>query len=472
MLKRRTILSSVPTAILAAGLAARARAADLPAEDAAAIAREAFIYGFPMVMNYGVIYEYFIDTASSQYKAPFNQIYNTARVYTSEDTTVVTPNSDTPYSFVAMDLRAEPFVFCNPDIEKSRYFSVQLVDMYTFNFGYIGSRATGNGPGCFLIAGPAWQGETPPGITKVFRCETDFALAIVRTQLFNPADLENVTRIQAGYRAEPLSRFLNTAAPPAAPEVAWPKIDKRLAEENPFGTLNFLLQFCPPAGPAAVEAPLRARFAQIGVEAGKPFPPGKLTPRQQAALEEGSKRGISAIRQRVETLGTNQNGWRVATHGFGDRQMNAGDWTLRAAAAMAGIYGNDAAEALYPMLATDSDGGKPDCAANRYTLTFPADGLPPANAFWSVTMYDAKTQLLVANPINRYLINAPMLPDLRRNADGSVTLYIQNASPGADRESNWLPAPAGPVFVVMRIYWPKEAALDGTWQPPAVRRAI
>jgi len=443
----------------------------LPPNETTAVAEEAFIYGFPLMMNYRVMYEYFIDKAAPQYKAPFNQLYNTAHVYTPQDTAVVTPNSDTPYSFVAMDLRAEPFVVCNPQVEKGRYFSIQLVDLYTFNFGYMGSRTTGNGPGCFMIAEPTWQGETPTGITKVFRCETDFAMALIRTQLFDPADIENVRKIQAGYRAEPLSQFLNKAAPPAAPKVAWPKIDKRMAEEDPFGYLNFILQFCPPTGLAAVEVPLRARFAEIGVEAGKPFPPAELSPERKAALEAGMRRGLAAIKQRAATMGRDENGWRVITNAFGDRQMLAGDWTLRAVAAMAGIYGNDAAEALYPLLATDSEGQKPDCAVNRYTLTFPPGGLPPANAFWSVTMYDAETQLLVANPINRYLINAPMLPDLKRNADGSITLYLQKESPGADKEPNWLPAPAGPIYVAMRIYWPKEAALNGTWRPPAMRRA-
>jgi hypothetical protein len=471
MITRRGICSFVPTGIVAAGMAARARAADLPDAETVAIAEKAFVYGFPMVMNYGVMYEYFIDQASPQYKAPFNQIYNTARVYTPKDTTVVTPNSDTPYSFVAMDLRAEPFVICNPTIDKARYFSVQLVDMYTFNFGYIGSRATGNGAGCFMIVGPAWQGEAPPGVSQVFRCETEFATAIIRTQLFDPADIENVKRIQAGYRAAPLSRFLNTAAPAAAPEVAWPRIDKRTAEADPFGYLNFLLRFCPPVGAAAVEVPLRERFAAIGVEAGKPFPGGNLAAEQKAALEEGAKRGLAAIKREVGAFGANENGWRVTTHGFGDRQMNAGNWTQRAAAAMAGIYGNDAVEAMYPMLVADSDGRKPDCATNRYALTFPADGLPPANAFWSITMYDAGTQLLVDNPIDRYVINSPMLPGLKRNADGSVTLHIRKDSPGPDEEANWLPAPAGPIFVVMRVYWPKEAALNGTWKPPAVHRA-
>ena len=149
--------------------------------------------------------------------------------------------------------------------------------------------------------------------------------------------------------------------------------------------------------------------------------------------------------------------------------MLGGDWARRAAAAMAGIYGNDAKEALYPLLAEASDGKKPDCTTNRYTLTFAKDALPPVHAFWSVTMYDGKTQLLVANPINRYLINSPMLPNLKRDADGSLTLYLQHESPGAELESNWLPAPAGPIYVAMRLYWPKEAALNGQWKPPALQ---
>jgi hypothetical protein len=433
------------------------------------IAEEAFIYGFPLIMNYAVFHEYFVDKASPEYKTPPNELYNTARVYTPKDTAIVTPNSDTPYSFVAMDLRAEPFVFCTPEIKKGRYVSVQLVDMYTFNYGYMGSRTTGNGATCGMIAGPSWKGEKPEEIAHMFRSETDFSFAIVRTQLFNPADLDNVKKIQAGYRAQPLSKFQNKPAPPPAPPVAWPKIDKKLVDADPFAYLSFVLTLCPATGPAAVEVPLRERFAKIGVEAGKPFEVSKLTSEQKNEMEAGVKAGLEKIKHTVATLGKDENGWRVATKGFGDRQAYAGDYTLRAAAAMAGIYGNDAVEALYPMLVKDGDGQSPDTSSKRYTLTFPAGQLPPANAFWSVTMYDRKTQLLIDNPINRYLINSPMLPDLKTNADGSLTIYVQKDSPGRNQESNWLPAANGPIYVVMRVYWPKETALNGTWQPPPVK---
>lgn len=438
--------------------------------DVQKIAEEAFVYGFPLVMNYGVYYESFIDKTSSQYKAPFNELYNTARVYTPADTAVVTPNSDTPYSFIGMDLRTEPLVICSPEIEKSRYFSLQLVDMYTFNYGYIGSRSTGNASQCAMIAGPRWEGEKPKGVSRIFRSETEFSLGLIRTQLLSAADIENVKKIQAGYRAVPLSKFLGKTAPAAAPAIDWPKIDRELGAKNPFAYLNFLLTYCPPIGPAAVEAPMRARFATIGVASGRPFSVDRLTPEQKAELEAGIKSGLEKIKAKIEALGKVENGWRVATSAFGDRKMYSGDFARRAAAAMAGIYGNDASEALYPMLAADGEGKKPDTSVSGYVLTFPAGKLPPVKAFWSVTMYDGKTQLLISNPINRYLINSPMLPELKKNADGSLTLFIQKESPGKDKEPNWLPAPDGPAYIVMRLYWPEASALNGTWQPPVVQR--
>ena len=256
-----------------------------------AIAEEAYIYAFPMVMAYDILYQYAIDTDSPEYKGPFNQIKNEAREFTPKDTAIVTPNSDTPYSMLTMDLRAEPIVLCVPKIEKERYYSVQLVSLYTFNFGYIGSRATGNDAGCYAVAGPHWKGETPKGINKVFHSETDLGFAIYRTQLFNPADLNNVKKIQTQYKVQPLSAFLNTTAPQPAPEIQWPGIDNIKAEENPFAYLNFLLQFAPAIGTAAVEEPLRKQFAKIGIEANKPFDMDKLSAEQKSALVEAMKAG-------------------------------------------------------------------------------------------------------------------------------------------------------------------------------------
>jgi len=428
------------------------------------IAEQAFVYGFPMIMNYGVMYAYAVDTNSGQYKAPFNQIYNEARVFTPNDTTVITPNSDTPYSIVTMDLRTEPIVLCVPDVEKGRYYSVQLVDMYTFNYGYIGSRATGNGAGCYLVAAPDWKGKTPAGIKKAFRSETQFSMAIYRTQLFNPADIDNVKKVQSGYTAQTLSQFLKQPAPPPSPKIEFLKIDKDLAKADPFGYLNFVMQFCPPV---PQETALRAKFASIGVEAGKAFDPSKLPPEQKAAMVEGIKNGMARIEKNSVTLGKDVNGWRTGLNG-GNRAYFNGDWMRRAAVALAGIYANDAAEALYPTTHTESTGAKLDGTASRFTITFPVGQLPPVNAFWSITIYDGKTQLLVGNPINRYLINSPMLPELKSSTEGSLTLYVQKDSPGVGDESNWLPAPNDPFYLVMRLYWPKKSARDGEWKPPPV----
>jgi hypothetical protein len=167
--------------------------------DTKAIAEEGYIYGLPIVMNYAVMYAYSVDHTSPEFKAPFNKIKNEARVFTDKDTAIVTPNSDTPYSFLWLDLRAEPMVISVPAVEKSRYYAVQLEDGNTFNYGYIGSRTTGNEPGDYLVVGPDWEGKTPPGIKKVFHSTTQFSLAGFRTQLFNAEDMPNAVKVQAGY---------------------------------------------------------------------------------------------------------------------------------------------------------------------------------------------------------------------------------------------------------------------------------
>jgi len=435
-----------------------------------AIAEEGFIYGLPIVMNYAVMYQYAVDRNSGQFQAPFNHLFNEARVFTPKDTAIVTPNSDTPYSFLWLDLRAEPIVLSVPAVEKSRYYAVQIEDANTFNFGYIGTRATGSEAGDYIIAGPDWKGETPPGIKKVFRSGSQFAVAGCRTQLFGPADMPNVVKVQAGYKAQPLSAYLKQPAPPAAPLVKFPKIDKEMVKTNFFDYLDFMLQFAPP-GPEEKE--IRAKLARIGIGPGKTFDFKDLSLEHKAEVGLGMKEGDAKVTKAADNLGKDVNGWKVSALA-GDRAFFNGDWLRRAAAAKAGIYGNDAVEATYPLTKTLANGEELDGSKHDYTLTFPKGQLPPVNAFWSVTMYDGKTQFLIENPINRYLINSPMLPAMTENPDGSVTLYIQHKTPGKDKEANWLPAPDGPIYLVMRLYWPKTEAPSilppgsGTWQPPAI----
>jgi hypothetical protein len=436
-----------------------------------ALAEEGFLYGLPLVMNYAAIYELFIDKTSSQYKCPMNQLFNEHRVFTYKDTSVVTPNSDTPYSMLCLDLRSEPFVLSVPAVDKDRYYSVQLCDWNTFNYGYIGSRATGIEPGDYLIVGPDWKGETPPGIKKTFRASTQFTLAIYRTQLFDTSDLPNVEKVQAGYKAQPLSAYLHQPAPKAAPPVDFPRIDKAMAKLNFFDYLDFALQFAPAA---PEEQAIRAKLARIGVGPGKTFSFKDLSVEHKVEIGLGMKAGDKTVEAAAASTGKNINGWRVGGLAGGDRAFYHGDWLLRAAVAQAGIYANDPAEAMYPLTRTDATGQPLDGSQHNYTLTFPAGQVPPVNAFWSVTMYDGKTQLLIENPINRYLINSPMLPDMKKNSDGSLTLYLQKDSPGGDKESNWLPAPNGAIYLVMRLYWPRTEAPSilppgaGTWSPPGI----
>jgi hypothetical protein len=340
----------------------------LTKEETKAIAEEGFIYGLPIVMNYAVMYEYSVDKNSGQYKAPFNQIKNEPRVYTYKDTAIVTPNSDTPYSLLWLDLRAEPIVLSVPAVEKSRYYAVQLEDGNTFNYGYIGSRATGNEAGDYMVAGPDWKGETPAGIKKVFRSTTQFSLAGYRTQLFNPEDMPNVIKVQAGYKVQPLSAFLKQSAPPVAPTINFPKINKELAKTGFFDYLAFVLQFAP-AGPEEKE--IREKLARIGIEAGKKFAFKDLSPEQQAQVVAGMKEGEAKIDQYLETGEKIINGWKIGAY-FGDRAFFHGDWLLRAAGAKAGIYGNDAIEATYPMTKTLADGEPLESSKHNYTLTFPA----------------------------------------------------------------------------------------------------
>jgi hypothetical protein len=285
-------------------------AAGVPAPTVAevkAIAEEGFVYGLPIVMNYAVMHQYVIDRNSGQFKAPFNQVYNEHRVFTFEDTAIPTPNSDTPYSLAWMDLRAEPVVISVPAVDKKRYYSVMLVDGNTFNYGYIGSRATGNEAGDYLVVGPRWKGDTPPGIKKVFQSTTDFSIGIFRTQLFDAADLPNVVKVQDGYKLQPLSAYLKQPAPPTVPTPAWPPLgkdvvkahrdafdaidkleNKLFVETHFFDYLDFALQFAP-AGPE--EEAIRARLARIGIGPGSKFAFKDLSVEHKAAILLGMREG-------------------------------------------------------------------------------------------------------------------------------------------------------------------------------------
>jgi hypothetical protein len=438
-------------------------AAAVTPEQARAIAKDAYIYGFPMVDSYRVQHSYFVNKEDPEYKGGWNQIHNTARVYTPADTAVQTPNSDTPYSMLGADLRTEPLVLTVPPIPQDRYYSVQFVDGYTYNFGYVGSRTTGNGGGKYLLAGPNWNGAKPDGINAVIRSDTDLALVIYRTQLFGPSDIDSVKKIQDGYQVAPLSVHLNQPAPAQAPPIDFvPPLPPEQEKTSPqfFEILNFALRFAPTL---PNEKSLRDRFAQIGIGPGGSFDADKLSPEMRTAIEGGMSDAWADLNNlKKDKVDTGEVG---SAQFFGTAEDLKGNYLYRMAGAVFGIYGNTAAEALYPGIVNDSSGA-PLTGANNYTVRFAPGLLPPVNAFWSLTMYELPQSLLVENPMRRYLINSPMLPSLLADPDGGYTFYVQHASPGLDKESNWLPAPTGPFQMVLRLYWPKPDALNGTWKPP------
>jgi len=431
---------------------------------AGAVANEAFIYGFPIVAGYKTLHKQAVDRDGTDFKAPFNALGHSSRVATPQDQQFITPNSDTPYSYIWMDMRAEPVVITMPKIDKGRYYCAQLIDLYTHNFGYLGTRNHSNGCGDFLIAGPDWKGERPKGITAIIRSETQIAYALIRTQLFNPADLENVRAIQARYQVRPLSLYLGTETP-QAPSITWPKPEAGMTKTSAlFPYLNFLLQFCP-THPSEEEK--FARFATLGIGAGLPFDPAKLPADTAKAVDEGIADAWNDEEEMRRRLNT---GEISKIDLFGDREFVEGNYLRRFLAANLGIYGNSKEEAVYPNYGNDSEGQPLDSSSNRYTLRFEKGALPPAHAFWSLTMYDGSTRTLVENRLNRYLINSPMAESFQQGQDGSVTIYLQKDSPGAALESNWLPAPVGPFYAVLRIYLPKAEVLDGRWQQPPMHR--
>ncbi|MCS7470017.1 DUF1254 domain-containing protein [Stieleria sp. ICT_E10.1] len=435
-------------------------------EEARAIAKEAYIYANPVVDSYRVIHGYFLDSENSEFKAPLNEIKNIPRVYTHEDKAVQTPNSDTPYSWLGLDLRAEPIVLTVPQIEKDRYFSIQLIDLYTHNFAYIGSRTTGNEGGNFLIAGPGWDGDVPEGITKVYHSETELMLAVYRTQLFNPDDLEKVKAIQARYKVEKLSAFLGKPAPEAAPAIDFVEpLSQEELRKSPkvFEQLNFVLQFCP-THPSEVE--LMERFAKLNIGAAKNFEWDAFSPAIQEAIGQGIADAWADFGELKKKSDAGELGSGDA---FGTREHLNNNYLYRMAAAVLGIWGNSEEEAIYPAYYVDADGEKLD-GSQRYTLRFAPDQLPPVEAFWSLTMYELPASLLTKNPLNRYLLNSPMLEDFVRDEDGGIKLYLQHESPGNDKEANWLPAPSGPFSAILRLYWPQAEALDGTWTMPPLQR--
>jgi len=429
-----------------------------PAE-ASAIAREAYIYGSALVEGYRGVSDLHSDSTTSLFRVSLNQMFQVARIAGPDDTAHKTMNIDTLSGSAFVDLRAEPFIVAIPEI-KGRYFSVQLVDLYTHNLDYIGLRKDGNGAGNYLLVGPDWKGQAPPNIRRVIPVETEFVTIIWRTQLFNPADLEHVMKVQAGYSLMPLHEYIAQTAPPEAPAVQFPRISHATMRSKFFDYLNFVLRFCPTH---PTEKELRTRFAQIGIGPGRTFPPKDMSDELREAIEAGMHDGEQTIDEAVAKA-------PGAGKLFGSRSDLKNNYLNRAVGARIDLFGNTPAEAMSVDYQVDAEGQPLDTSKHDYILKVGKDNPPPVNGFWSVTMYDGKTHFMVRNHLKRQLINSPMLSSMQRDPDGGFTIYVQRDSPGEERETNWLPAPDGPMFAVLRLYLPKPAVLSGAWTSPSIEK--
>jgi len=288
-------------------------------------------------------------------------------------------------------------------------------------------------------------------------------------------DFEAVNALQAQYKITPLSAWGKSytyKAPPVNPDPGFSMTEKPQKAILDMGTAKYFDLMAKLMGkaapPAKADGPMLARMAKLGIVPGKPFDLARLDPAVQAALKDIPKVALAKIEANKNSLGEMVNGW-VITKGLG---VYGTDYLKRAVVAAFGWPANRQKDAVYPYTEVDGD-GKKLTGANQYTLTFPKGQTPPVNGFWSITMYEIdQGWWFVPNPLNRFTVSQRNNP--KYNADGSLTLYFQNESPGKDKEANWLPAPKGPFILTLRMYWPREntpSILDGSWTPPAVQRA-
>lgn len=445
--------------------------ATMPAGSARAIAEEAYIYAYPMLLGYGFFHAQIAGPQGAEAQA-INRLTHFRRLGSPTfNNHIPWINTDTPYSAAWLDLRAEPMVLDTPAFDPHRFQNIQLNDWYTHNIANQGTRSPGNAAARYLIAGPDWQGPLPGGVDAVLRSETWFVKLVSRIVLEDPDDYPNIHALQDRYRLQPLSALLGATPPPAAPAIDFPAPTAKGFFEIPSAAFiayfNFLLRHC---ARHPSEAALFERFAGIGIGSGLPFHAERLAPALRAAIDAGVADGYARIMERLLQLGPPVNGWQYPLDLRGDRAAMAVDrdsYLRRAVAARYAIWGPAKEEVVYMVGETDGGGAPLDGARHNYVLDLPA--APPARGFWSFTVYDAKTRLLVEHPSGRYKLG-DRDADMVRGADGSLRLHLQHASPGQEREANWLPVPRQPFQIVARLYWPHPELLNGTYLPPGIEQ--
>lgn len=441
------------------------------------LAAEAYIYGYPMVYTI----EEQIKHVNGEHPLPARpvNVMGYSDILLGPEVHFVSPNNDTCYMSLDGDVTQEPLVLHVPDTG-DRYYVLQFIDAWTNNFAYIGSRATGNKEGFFLFAGPDWQGDVPKGVTLV-RAPTNIFHMVGRYAVSGEADVPEARALMQATWVTPLSHYPEQLDTSQRKYGDWDlapwnrDVTDKLSWWEKFRAWS---QLFPP--PAAEQEYLQ-KFAPLGLlDKDSPYVKPKLG--LTKLLQAGQKAGDEFIDTTSKAGGDTVNGWVMTTHlfdfnldSFSIGAINKPEWKIddrakahvvRAVAARLGLWGNHAYEALYAMLWVD-DRGERLTGANRYVLHFGEQ--PPVEAFWSLTMYDAVNFYLVANPIKRYSIG-DRTPGIQYNDDGSLDIYLQHDSPGPEAESNWLPTPEDVFRPTLRMYQPKPALFDGSWQPPTIKR--
>ena len=418
------------------------------------LTRDAYIYAFPAVEHNKAIW-----STLEKFKTPVNYFIANTELFTHENTAVVSPNNDTYYSYAVCDIQNEPVIISIPLI-RDRYFSFQLCDIFTNCPEYIGTLATGEGPGNYMIARSDWNGTAPAGIDKVIKIPATLVLVLARTQVFGPDD-KQAGEIAKSYTAVSLSRFVGTTLP-AGDAFAWPyeMYDAKTGDiEGFFRMFNAMVQY---QILNSDEKVLMEKFKAIGLEPGKVFSKSNFSSEVWTAIEAGAAKAKAEIEAHTASIGKTVNTWDMSPD-------NAGDWgtdyMTRAAAAWKYIYVNTPQEAVYSTVNVDSENNTL-IGTNDYTITFTKDQIPQVEFFWSLTMYNS-SGFLVENTIGRYNIKGDDSM-LTYHEDGSLTLYIQKESPEARHVSNWLPAPKGVFYMILRMYGPSEDAIQGKVMIPAV----
>ena len=428
---------------------------EVSAEDARAIAKEAYTFNYPLVMMYRTMYLQAIDKTSKSYSGGLGKWLHLG-TSSPKDTDIVSPNNDTPYSYVWVDTRAEPWVLTMPKIEAKRFYTSQWDDLWGSVLDNPGSVEDGNDGVSVLLASPTWKGDMPKGIARVIQGDTDFLGTLTRTQLLEPKDLPKVKEIQQEYKVQPLSAFLGEAAPKAAPAVKWMPW-KDGVETTPafWDYVNFLLPY---TTPDPLDKAVQDKMGKIGLGAGAAEPSAEI----QAAMAKGMEDALADLKKASEHI-TDPSLF------FRSRKDLGTDYFNRALGVQVGIFGNVKKVSVYIASAKDDKGELFDGSKHDYEITFKKEEIPPAKNFWSFTMYKLPQRWLVDNPINRYSIGSPT-PGLKTAADGSITLYFSAKSPGKDKESNWLPAPEGPFWPILRTYGPGKTVIDQTYKLPPIRQ--